>query len=343
MQTLLITLPAPLQQAIRTLLARPAANGWLARGQSLHARYMEQAVNQQQNHLSDYVDTAAYLGLRATATYAQITGALAAVQEIVPGWQPQTMLDLGCGPGTGVWAASTLFPTIQQAACLDQNPHMLALGQQLLGAAALPVTATWQQGDLLERVGQAAAHYDLVLLANVLNELDRSQRDQLLTAAFARCRGLLLVLEPGTPLGSAIVQESAQSLAPQGHLLVPYMGQHFVAEHFLHFPQRFTRPDFARRMRQEMRTSSLMASDWEEAKYSYVAIGKIPAEVQPWGRCIGPVRLLNGYLEIPILTKEAVLQAKVMKRHKRQYALARKLRWGELVMQRSDLIDEPSS
>lgn len=343
MQTLLIALPAPLQQAIRTLLARPAANGWLARGHELHTRYMEQAVNQQQTHLVDFVDAAAYLGLRATATYAQILGALAAVQEVLPGWQPQRMLDLGCGPGTGVWAASTLLPTVRQVTALDQNPHMLELGRQILSTAQLSLAVTWQQGDLLAWHTQASGDYDLILLANVLNELERVQREQLLGAVFERCRGVLLILEPGTSVGSAIVQEAAQMFAHQGTLLAPYIGPHFVAEHFLHFPQRFTRPDFARRMRQSMRESPLMASDWEEAKYSYVAIGKIASELQPWGRCIGPIRLLNGYLEVPILTKEAVLQVKVMKRHKRQYALARKLRWGELIMQRNDLIYEPAS
>lgn len=87
-----------------------------------------------------------------------------------------------------------------------------------------------------------------------------------------------------------------------------------------------------------MRDSSLMASDWEDSKYSYVAIGKIPAEVLPWGRCVGPVKLMNGYLEVPILTKDFLKEIKIMKRHRSQYIFAKKLKWGQIILREEDCI-----
>jgi ribosomal protein RSM22 (predicted rRNA methylase) len=338
MQTI-ITLPPPIQRAMTTLLADAGSNAWMQRAQLLHERYRQQEENKQQRHVVDALDALAYLGLRAAATYSQIWGAVDAVCELVPSWQPTTLLDLGCGAGSGLWALTDLLPSLTHATALDQSAHFLQLGQQILSAAQDPLTVTWQQANILQSVQQGAATYDVVLLANVLNELNEQQRTALVAAAFQRCHGLLLIVEPGTPVGSGIVQSVAQQLAPVGTLLAPYVGNRFVREEWLHFPQRFTRPPFARRLRQEMRDSPLMASDWEEAKYSYVAIGKLSPEVTPWARVIGPTQLMKGYIEVPLLTADGRLPIKVFKRHKQSYAYAKKLRWGEIVVQRQDLVE----
>jgi len=200
------------------------------------------------------------------------------------------------------------------------------------------LTVTWQQANILQSVQQGSATYDVVLLANVLNELQEQQRTRLVEAAWQRCNGVLIIVEPGTPVGSAIVQSMAQGVGPVGTLLAPYLDNQFIEEKWLHFPQRFTRPDFARRLRQAMRDSTLMASDWEEAKYSYVAIGKLRPEVTPWARVIGPTQLMKAHIEVPLLTSAGRLQVKVFKRDKQQYAYAKKLRWGEAVQQRQDLL-----
>jgi len=337
MQTI-IALPTPIKQAVAAILAEHGADAWMKRAQALHLRYTQQAQDKQQSHIADYGDAVAYLGLRASATYAQIYGALDAVGEIMPSWQPKSVLDLGSGPGSGLWALSTLFPTLTSATCIDQSAHFLTLGKRIAEEAQLPVAITWQRGDILQTVEKDDMQADFVLIANVLNELNEIQRNQLLAAAFKRCRGLLIIVEPGTPVGSSIVQVVAQRFSSTGMLIAPYLGNGFVQEAWLHFPQRFTRPDFARRLRQAMRDSPLMASDWEEAKYSYVAIGKIAPEVTPWARVIGPIQLLKGYLEVPVLTQERRLLVKVLKRHKQHYALAKKLRWGETVMERDDVM-----
>lgn len=338
MQTI-ITLPQPIQRAITTLLADAGSNAWMKRAQLLHQRYRQQEENKQQLHVVDALDALAYLGLRAAATYSQIWGTVDAVCDIVPNWQPTTLLDLGCGAGSGLWALTDLLPSLTHATAIDQSAPFLSLGQQILTAAQEPLTVAWQQANILQSVQQGTATYDVVLLANVLNELNEQQRTALVEAAFRRCNAMLIVVEPGTPVGSAIVQSVAQQLATAGTLLAPYLGNQFVREEWLHFPQRFTRPAFARRLRQEMRDSSLMASDWEDAKYSYVAIGKLPPEVTPWARVIGPTQLMQSLIEVPLLTAAGRLQVKVFKGRKQAYGYAKKLRWGELVQQRQDLLD----
>src|SRR4051812_50185719 len=52
------------------------------------------------------IDVHAYAAYRLPATYAAVAAAIAAVHEQVPEWEPRTMLDLGTGLGTGLWAAA---------------------------------------------------------------------------------------------------------------------------------------------------------------------------------------------------------------------------------------------
>jgi ribosomal protein RSM22 (predicted rRNA methylase) len=102
-------------------------------------------------------------------------------------------------------------------------------------------------------------------------------------------------------------------------------------DYYLHFPQRFIRPDFQRRIRQQMRTRTEMASDWEESKYSYVAISKFPAENSYWARTVGEPEIQKGFLEIPVITAESITKIKIMKRDKEAFTFARHLRWGQLI------------
>jgi ribosomal protein RSM22 (predicted rRNA methylase) len=181
--------------------------------------------------------------------------------------------------------------------------------------------------------------YDLIIIGNVLNELTDLQREQLLSEAYAHCNGIMIIIEPGTPFGFQIVQTTAKAFSSKSILISPYIANTFVQsdDYWIHFPQKFIRPEFQRNLRQQLRSSPLMASNWEEAKYTYVAIGKIPTNEQLWGRCIGPVTKQKGFLQVPILTKNGILDVKVMKRHKREYAYAKNLGWGQIIKMSSYL------
>lgn len=331
----IISLDPVLEKAIADILMQQDKKEWIKKSQDLHIRYTKHEKERVQRYIRNYGDAIAYLALRFPATYAQISGALAAVQKVIPSWQPKKLLDIGSGPGTGLWATTGIFPTLRRATCIDQDKNFLVLGKTLLFNAPLSQIVSWEQRDITEGIEDNGQRYDIVLIANVLNELSNSQRETLLTYAFHLCSGIVLIVEPGTPLGSSIVQAAAEYLSSKGTLLAPYIDNTLVVsdDYWLHFPQRFKRPEFERRIRQHMRDSNLMASDWENAKYSYVAVGKIPPESTYWGRCVGPVHIQKGYLEVPILTKDHLLQVKVMKRNKEQYTFAKRLQWSQLIEQ----------
>ncbi len=299
----------------------------------LHERYM-QGANPIQPNIQKPEDCIAYLALRFPATFAQIVSALSQINERIPAWKPKSVLELGCGPGTGLFAAKTVWPSIKTATGLDTEQLFLSLAEEIHYDSKMNLDVTWVKSTVLKWIAaEDKVSYDLIIVANVLNELTDEEHERLIQKISQRSSGVVVLLEPGTAYGFSIIQKAARAVAPMHHLITPYINNSFVAsdEYWIHFSQRFQRPEFQRRIRQSMRDSSLMASDWEDAKYSYVAWGNIPEEKPIWGVCIGKVEKLKGFLTIPVLTAEGIVNARVLKRNKAEYNYVKAIRWGEVL------------
>jgi ribosomal protein RSM22 (predicted rRNA methylase) len=324
--------PEQIALAIDAILLRQETDEWVSHAVALHHRYTERVKPKDTAYITGAIDAIAYLALRAPATYAQFAGVFAATQEVLPSWQPKTLLDIGGGPGTAIWAAQNIWPSLEQATSIDRDANLTTAGKQIAEVAKIPVVMDWQLEDLRRGV-PADKTYDIVVIGNVLNELHPSEGEKLLGQAFNVCSGVLLIVEPGTPFGSGIVVSTAKKLQKVSHVIAPYIDNSLVVseDFWLHFSQRFIRPEFSRRIRQRMRDTLLMASDWEDAKYSYAAISKIPQEFSGWGRVIGPIKSQKGFIEVPVMTKQAFETIKVMKRDKNRYVIAKNLRWGDLI------------
>jgi hypothetical protein len=203
-----------------------------------------------------------------------------------------------------------------------------------MSGSKLDVDVNWIQQSISRWIEDAEDEtYDLVIVANVVNELSGDTKKQLLQALTRMKVGVVIILEPGTQHGFEVIQSSAELIAKSKPLIAPYINNTFIKseKYWIHFAQRFTRPEFQRRVRQAMRESDEMASDWEETKFSYVAFGDEPVSVQPYAVSIGEVERYHGYLQLPLLTALGVEKAKIMKRHKEQYRFGKSLAWGETI------------
>src|SRR5271154_6574268 len=61
----------------------------------------------------------AYALARMPATYAAVAAGLNALCEITPHFVPNSLLDVGAGPGTATWAAAEAFPSLQGFTLVD--------------------------------------------------------------------------------------------------------------------------------------------------------------------------------------------------------------------------------
>lgn len=340
MQTF-INLPDKINQAIDLILSQSENSGWLKRAEVLHTRYTQGKRHPQESFLKDSVDIAAYLGMRVPATFAQIAGALYQLKEAYPDFKVESVLDLGSGPGTAVWATKQVFPELQTATCIDNEGTLLTVGREIFKSSGLEVDISWEADSLRSDFGSKNNKYDLVIIANVLNELTDEERTKVVSRAFTQCSGVLVIVEPGTPKGAKIVDEAYKTFENKNFLVAPYVENTFVqgGEHWIHFPQRFIRPEFQRRVRQQMRVSSLMASDWEETKYAYIALSKHDPKTTDWARLLAPIKKQKAWFDITVLTAKGIEKLQVFKRDKEKYNLVRKLKWGDTLNDKLQIIN----
>ena len=138
-------LPEPITAAINTILSRSSPYELSSAAKKIHQRYMEREKGNSGAFVQSPIDMQAYVALRSPATYAQITGAFSQIQERIPEWKPKTMLDLGCGPGTGTWSAKTVWPSISTVECVDKENYFLSLGEEILSKISSDVLSNWKK------------------------------------------------------------------------------------------------------------------------------------------------------------------------------------------------------
>ena len=104
-------------------------------------------------------DALAYAAYRLPGTYAAVRACFSEIQRLKPEWVPRTLLDLGGGPGTVAWAATAVWPGLQQLTIIERSSAMIDLGRRLgEHASSEPVrAANWIRGDVRTVAGIAPA------------------------------------------------------------------------------------------------------------------------------------------------------------------------------------------
>src|SRR6202047_3732539 len=163
-------------------------------------------------------DALAYALARMPATYAAVVASLNALREIAPDFAPKKLLDVGAGPGTATWAAAEAFSALQDFTLLDANPALRALALELSRDSMRLRDIRYQRGEA--RAALAGCEpADLVVASYVIGEIDEAERRALADAMWAKTRGMLLIVEPGTPAGyGRIIALRAQLIAPGAHV-----------------------------------------------------------------------------------------------------------------------------
>jgi ribosomal protein RSM22 (predicted rRNA methylase) len=337
-----LILPDDLHDAIARALAAVPPARWVREAQLLSERYRVPRTAQGAPLATGEAQALGYAALILPATYAQLRGALAATAARIPGWAPATMLDLGSGPGTALWAATAQWPSLQALAAWEREPALIALGLSLARASQAPAVRStkWERLDLraLERASaRTSEQFDVVVLGHVLNELDAESQRQVVAAAWQRTAGVLLIVEPGTSAAFEVVRAARDQLLGLGaHTIAPCAHDQAcpLQNDWCHFPQRLKRPEFQRRAREA-------PSEWEESKFAYAALARFAPRAPIWGRVIREPSSNKAYAEATISTADGVARYRGLKRHRDAFRLVKQLEWGAALEQPLEAPIEP--
>lgn len=264
------------------------------------------------------LDVLAYVAVRMPATLAAAREALARVRQAAGEWEPASQLDLGAGTGSAAWAAASVWPRLHDVVLAERDEAMRRLGAAL--AAHDHPGWSWQLSEVTAKLPSA----DLVTACYVLGELGSLRAAEVALAAWRATSGCLLIVEPGTPVGFALVRElRAQLIGAGGRIVAPCPGDGDcpMTEHdWCHFVARLGRSALHRNLKGAERS-------FEDEKFSYVAVSRLPSQ-RPAGRVLRRPVVRRRFVELTLCTGDDVCRSGVG-RSSAAYPAASRLSWGD--------------
>jgi ribosomal protein RSM22 (predicted rRNA methylase) len=270
---------------------------------------------------------AAYLAVRLPATYVAARRVFAEINVRAPQAGIASMLDLGAGPGTALFAAAEEFPQLREATLIESDAGWIAVGKRLATQSESPVFQhlQWLKQDL--RSGLVCEKHDLVVISYTLGELPQTAAEALLNKAW-KCAGkFLVVIEPGTRRGfaavnaarSTMIANAATIFAPCPHTSACPMA---AAGDWCHFSQRVERTSQHR----QLKGGDL---GYEDEKFSYVVAARVAAP--PVGsRIVRHPGKHSGHVQLALCTPQGRIENRTVTRSiKEAYKHARKAEWGD--------------
>jgi len=287
---------------------------------------------------------AAYLAVRFPATYAANRRVFSEIELRAPHAAVKSLIDLGAGPGTALFAASEAFPTLQQATLLEGDDHWLRMGKSLAvkSAHAAVRNAQWVIEDL--RSGFSCEEHDLVVISYVLGELAPAGAEAVVRKGWRCARQFLVIIEPGTPRGFSVVNAArvaliatgAEILAPCPHqqecplaLAGASTPERAKAAHsgdpgdWCHFAQRLERTAEHRQLKGG-------ALGYEDEKFSYVIASRqsVPAQ---GARIVRHPGRHSGHIHLSLCTSAGKIENRTITRSSKEaFRAARQAEWGDV-------------
>lgn len=256
---------------------------------------------------------AAYLAYRAPATYAAAAAVFRQVSLQRRDWRPQSLLDIGAGPGIAAWAARETWPSLEELTLVEIEPEMVAAGRDLLPEAR------WLAADVSAASGQA----DLVVASYVLGEL----ADVPGTAArlWQHAADTVAFVEPGTPDGYRRTLVARQSVLDAGGFTVapcPHDQQcPLPADDWCHFSVRLPRSKLHRRAKG-------VDLGYEDEKFSYAVLSRELVS-KARARIIRHPQIRSGHVHLVTSEPDGIHSRTVSRKHGQAYRDAKDAAWGD--------------
>lgn len=320
-------LPDDLRAALESA-ARDASPRELAAAVSaLSGRYRGEGERSGEPLVRSPTEALAYAIYRVPATYGAIAAALHEVRSRRADLSPGSVLDVGAGPGTAVWAAAETWPSLREATALERDRHMIRLGRELAASSTTQMIRqiTWEVADVTH--APAGTPSDVTIAAYMAGELPQDSLDSFARRLWERTDEASIVVEPGTPRGFATITRLSDVLAAAGaHIVAPFPHDWRCVESpedWCHFSARVPR---ARSHRQAKRATL----SYEDEKYTYVAASRRRGRAIA-ARVIRHPQVRPGLVGLVVCTAEGVRRLVITRKQGAAYRRARDLRWGSAI------------
>lgn len=317
-------LPAELKTALDAKLQGFSRTDAAQRSQRISTAYRSGGGS---GTIKSEADALAYALARMPATYAAVAASLNALTEIAPSLAPETLLDVGAGPGTASWAAAEAFSSLRDFTLLDANATLSRLALELTRDSTRLSDCRYLPGDAAANLAEVS-QADLVVASYVIGELGELDQRRLAETMWTKARQALVVIEPGTPAGYARILALRQQLIALGaYVAAPCPHEKpcpLIAPDWCHFSQRLPRSQAHRQIKGA-------EVPFEDERFIYLALTRTPPARRAT-RVLAPPDVGKAEITAKLCTEQGIELAKVRRRDKAAYARARRWRWGDAVL-----------
>lgn len=306
-----VRLPDELRRSIEREAEDVATSDLIRAARLLSDRYRSGG----ETALPTHAGRLSYLLTRFPATFGALNMCLESLS-----FQPESLLDLGAGPGTALFALADLGRPPQRCTLVEQDPGWPPLAARL----ELP-EAAWRDWDLRRLPAQFP--HDLVVCSYALNEFGEGERRALVERAWQAAAKALLLVEPGTPSGFGNILNARNWLINQGAFIAapcPHASPcPLDGEDWCHFAVRVERS----RIHRLAKGGEL---GYEDEKFSYV-LAMRTAQPESAARILRHPAIHPGRIDLTLCTAAGQVEHRpVTKRDKPSWRRARKASWGDL-------------
>lgn len=325
-----MNLPDILKKAIDQEARSISKQDLLSATQELSQRYRDkqqrQGILQRKDRFiqSDNQRTA-YVLSRMPATFGALSAVLTELKNRAD-YDFKSILDIGSGPGTAMWAAAELFSSTASFTMMEQDSALITLGKKLASHSTSPLISQskWLQKDVLSQ--DSFPESDLIIVSYALGEWSNQARKVLIDKLWKSTLHTLVMIEPGTMEGFGIIKEARQQLIDSNaHIIAPC--PHSKAcpmppHDWCHFSTRIERSSLHRQAKEA-------ALGHEDEKFSYTIASKQHADTS-LARIIRHPQKRSGHVIFDLCTRDQGLAKETISRSEGElYKEARDLEWGD--------------
>jgi ribosomal protein RSM22 (predicted rRNA methylase) len=272
------------------------------------------------------VSLAAYVSARIPATFAANARVHASLAEVMPGFAPQSLLDIGAGPGTASWAAVEAWSSISDVTLCEREAGFVQLARELNEASDVSVLQSAKLLHVAEQALAATVAADLVVASYVLAELPLETMPQVAERLWSRTQQALVMIEPGTPQGFARLRAVREQLIERGaHVVAPCTHQlqcPMSGRDWCHFKTR------VQRSRVHMHAKQATVP-FEDEAFAYLVVARALAS-SSGSRVIAPPAINKVAATLRVCAEGALQNRTIASRDKAHYKRAKKITWGDV-------------
>jgi ribosomal protein RSM22 (predicted rRNA methylase) len=311
-------LPEAIARAIDAEIAGVPATALRAAADALSRAYRGE---QPRASLSP-AERAAYLAVRLPSTFAAAEIVWRELAQAIPAARLRSVLDVGAGPGTVSLAARALLDAATEYTLLERDRGWRDVAARL--ADAVSMKQRFHHGAMTSAVDYEP--HDAVVASYALGELAEGERARIADALWRASRQVLIVIEPGTPKGFALVRDvRAMILAQGGHAAAPCTHDTVCPmseRDWCHRPVRVARSRVHRAAKQAPLA-------YEDEKCSYVILTREAPARPAAARIVRKPIQASGHVHLDLCNERGLKRATFARSDGALYRQARAAEWGE--------------